>query len=185
MRRPIHPTVVSLVLALVAGNLTTACLIEAPEELEEPQQIPPRPMLENADPNLLAPVQTFVAGEPQTFLVPFVSEDLGESVVGRLYLNLNFNSDDPPTVLETTYVPAGRLSDTDRRMQIPWIANRSVDAGCYSVTMTITHASNYSLDTQRPIDLERTALVTWWVVHDSDPEDINMDECYPPVVQPQ
>ena len=135
-------------------------------------------MVDRAIPTILTPVQTSGETELPTFRVPFVSEDLGERVVGRLFLN--YSSEPTERDLGSRAVNPGSLNDIDREMIVPWTKNRTLVEGCYSVTMTITHEDNYSPETLAPIDLTRTAFVTWWIVHILGPEEVNMDECFPP-----
>ncbi len=162
-----------LPLALL-GALAVGCVIAEPEPLEPPERVPPRALLEGATPAFSQIVTTSSTGLAREFSVPFVSEDLGELVIGRLFLNY-------PNDTRVGYGEAtpGSLTDTERVMTIAWDELRSVAAGCYSITMTITHAENYSQNNQKPIDADKTAFVTWWVVHDIDPQLVNLDECIP------
>lgn len=108
----------------------------------------------------------------------FWSEDLGETVVGKLYLNWGQGASE--RLIGSQPVPAGTLEDADpRTMNVPWDSGRGVDAGCYSVTLAITHRDNFDdATTPKPIDYNMTDFVTWWAVHDVDPQDVNFDECF-------
>ncbi len=162
------------VLALSA--LSQSCLIAPPDPLEEPERIPPRAITHNAEPLLTRIVQTTRTGLEPSFNVRFVSDDLGEPVEGRLFLNYNAPN---RLLLGATRVVAGELEE-ERPMSVIWSTSRGVPAGCYTVTMTITHLDNYAANTA-PEDESKTAFVTWWIAHDiTDLQLVNLDECAPP-----
>ncbi len=153
------------------------CLIPPPTPLEEPERITPSVYAEQAVPSLLTPVQTSSSGAnlPE-FLVPFVSDDLGELVVGKLYLN--YDSDNI-SIIGSTDVTPSTLDAGDRPMRVTWLEPEKKPAGCYSVTLAITHLDNYTRDFLRevPIDNEKTAFTTWWVAHDIPLQDVNLLDC--------
>jgi hypothetical protein len=167
--------------ALICGFLPTACLIGPPDELVPPERVPPRAIVDQAAPSVLMPVQTLKEGPLYEFRVPFVSEDLGERVVGRLFLN--YGSEPTERDLGSDALGPGTLAEV-REMVVRWTKVKNLAAGCYSVTMTITHNDNYSPVTLAPIDLTRTAFVTWWIAHDVEPSRITLDQCSPPAFPP-
>jgi hypothetical protein len=169
---------------LASGVLTSGCLIEAPVDLEEPQQISPRVLTHTAIPVVTTPVQTTTELKP-LFQVKFDSEDLGEKVIGKLWLN--YESSGSEILLGTHGVNPGSIDDEPQReMQVPWINRQNLSSGCYSVTMTITHSSNYETDyPEVPIDSDRTAFVTWWIYHNVAAQDVTLEDCIPPTPTPE
>jgi hypothetical protein len=169
-----------VVVVLSLGALSPGCLIGAPDELEGPQRLPPRALVDKAIPVVTQVVQTSRRGDKSQFNVQFVSFDLGESVLGRLFLNYP----DPGPSLGSKLIPPS-ADDTPRELDIFWDQRREVAAGCYTVTLTISHVDNYSQETLRPIDLDKTAFVTWWVAHDIPPQLVNLDECGGTGIKPE
>lgn len=164
-------TVISL------GVLSPGCLIPAPDELEEPERIPPRAFVDGADPPVTIIQQTWSRDAKTDFKVRFESDDQGEPIIGRLFLNYPHRRDP----LGFASVPAGSLESGPREMNIAWTQARSIVAGCYTITLTITHADNYSQEDFKPIDKDKTAFVTWWIAHDIESlQLVSLDECTPP-----
>lgn len=159
----------------LASVLISGCLIAPPQELERPEQIPPRTFNDQADPPLTSPVAVSSSSGTRTFQVPFVSEDLGETVVGKLYLNYGGLGE---AILVGSAEKTGATIDTmDREMIVAW-QSREPAPGCYAVTMAITHESNYTNDfPPLPVDDEATAFVTWWVAYDIELTDVTLYEC--------
>lgn len=160
---------------LYVGALSQACLIPAPDELEEPERMPPRALVESALPVVtkIVPTSSSSAIAPTEFRVKFVSDDQGEPVIGRLFLNY---PDRGPPLGFAELVPG--TSESPREMIIPWVDYRDIPVGCYTVTLTITHADNYSRQDFKPIDNDKTAFITWWVAHDIESLHlVTLDEC--------
>jgi hypothetical protein len=159
---------------LALSCASVSCLISPPDPLEEKQQVAPYVVPNTITPSPLSYVES---GRP--FRVEFFSEDLNEKIVGKLYTNL-----DTARVRDLDSAPAdaGSLSDPEPRvMELVWQDSASVAPGCYVVTMTITHASNYTdVKPPMPIDPKKTAYVSWWVVHKMAPEDLTFDQCPAP-----
>lgn len=161
---------------LAVGVLAPGCLIPAPDELTEPERIPPRSLVGDAVPKLTAIVKTWSSSDidPTEFNVEFVSDDQGESVIGRLFLNYPYRL----APIGFAEVPPGTIESGPRQMRIAWTESRNIPVGCYTVTLTITHAENYSRQDFKPIDNDKTAFITWWVAHDVDsPQLVTLDEC--------
>ncbi len=166
------------VLVVIAAALfSSSCLISPPEPLEEQEQIPPRVLTKTAVPTTFAYYETLSSGEPPTFQIDFTSVDLGEELYAKLYLNF----DDEDEELIGSEAISGETPDGRRIASVDWTTRRNKPAGCYTVTMTITYRNNYGQDVlNKPIDLDRTAWVTWFVAHDTPAHDIDLGSCPAP-----
>jgi len=111
------------------------------------------------------------------FSAQYVSEDINEDVVGHLYKNLD---DATERLIGTAVLGPGSLDTVRPPMTIYWEVERET-AGCYAITMTLAHRSNYddSLNAL-PKDRSKTAYVTWWVANGIAPESLNFDSCPQP-----
>ncbi len=163
--------------------LLSGCLISEPPPLEAPERVAPRALVDEATPTVFQPVQTTSTGPRTEFSVRFWSEDLGETVVGKLYLNFGQTGE---RLIGSQPVAAGSLDDKEpRTMNVPFDNRSEVDAGCYSITLAITHRDNFDDERiPRPIDYGMTDFVTWWAVHDLAPQDVNLDECFAKTAPP-
>jgi hypothetical protein len=129
--------------------------------------------MDQAVPSLLKPVRTYsnpTLNEP--FTVPFMSEDLGEDVWGRLYLDYN----GPSTTIIGAGERVGSTLEVKREMAIEWTESLNRPAGCHSVTMAISHKENFGFN-GLPISNDETAFVTWWVSHDSEFQNVTLYDC--------
>jgi hypothetical protein len=152
--------------------MTGGCLIAPPDRLDEPDQIPPSVFMDQVTPSLLKPVLTY--SNPMlnpSFSAPFVSEDLGEDVWGRLYLNYNTEA----IVIGRADLTASN-SGEPRTMTIEWTRFLPQPAGCHSVTMAISHEGNFE-NQDKPAIPSEAAFVTWWVSHDSALQDVTLSDC--------
>lgn len=160
----------------LALPLLHGCLIGPPTELTEEEPAPPRALVELAVPSTLSTFQTSATGDATPFQVTVEAEDLGELLVGRLYLN--FGSETGRLLAGTAEAPVSNDPSGRREVKVPWSDQRNVPAGCYSMTLAVTYNDNYSIATVPvPIDNEKTAFVTWWLIHDFAPQDLTLDEC--------
>lgn len=176
MRSSVSRQIARAVALLSLGALSPGCLIPAPDVLEEPERVPPR-LVGDPVPAVTNILQTLRKGEPHAFNVKFESDDLGEPIIGRLFLNYP----NRPNPIGFARVAAGTLESGARPMSIAWTQSRDLTAGCYTITLTVTHADNYSQEDFKPIDPDKTAFVTWWVAHDIDALNlVSLDECKPP-----
>ncbi len=159
---------------LWVGLCSVSCLIGPPEPLLEEEQVRPQVV-----PHTIYPPRfSYVEYDNQKFRVEFFSEDLNEKVVARLYTNIDTSDF---YLINSAELGPGSLSDPQPRVvEMDW-QGPTVGAGCYVVTMTITHLSNYSNNgTSVPIDPNKTAYVSWWVVKDIAPQDLTFDQCPAP-----
>lgn len=163
----------ALILVLVSSGVSSGCLISPPADVDSPERIPPSVFMDQVVPSLLKPVRTYRdAALNEPFTAPYVSEDLGEAVWGRLYLDYNGAS----TTIIGAGERAGSTLDNKREMVIEWTESLNRPAGCHSITMAISHSSNFGFN-GLPIDNDETAFVTWWVSHDSEFQDVTLYDC--------
>jgi hypothetical protein len=176
MRSSVSRQIARVVALISLGVLSPGCLIPAPDELEEPERIPPRVLLGTANPVLTQILQTKSEGEQTQINIKYVSEDLGEPIIGRLFIDYPTRKED----VGFKEMTPGSLESV-REMQISWTDYRKIPTGCYSLTLTIAHAENYSRENNKPIDPDKAAFVTWWVAHDSESLNlVSLAECAPP-----
>jgi hypothetical protein len=166
-------------LMLVLPASATSCLLEAPVELAEPDRVAPQALIRTALPSVFSPYQTYSTGIDPAFQVKFTSKDLGESIVGRLYLNYNLT--DAEKLIGSVEVPAGTSTSDAREIIVPWGQGRGSTApGCYSVTLVIAHKDNYtSAVIPAVIEPDMAEFLTWWIAHDSAPQAVSLEDCYP------
>lgn len=171
---------VVLALPLASALLSTSCLIGPPDAIAQVERVPPRVIDELTVPTDLAYV-TSTSTEDLVFHVEFVSEDLGEDVVARLYLNLD--TVDESLIISGSAGPGSLNDDQPRALNLTWFKNRSAQeaAGCYTITMTIGHEDAFSKDgILKPLPGGKAAYVTWWVAHNIAPQDLTFDSCPSP-----
>lgn len=163
----------------VGALLCSSCLVPSPPVFDE---LPPeRPNL-RVDLAVPAANQILVVQKdsPATaFTVEFESVDAGQSVAWVLWLNWGLNG-------ETFTRPKGALepgSDGQpRELRFNWSVPSNLAPGCQLLTLFVTHASNISFETDRPKDLSKTAMVTWWVnVEPSFGEQQTLVDCPLPI----
>jgi hypothetical protein len=160
--------------------LAPGCLIEEPPDLSAPTPHAPHPLVETAAPPLNAPFQTLSTDRNMTFQVSYLAEDFGDPVIGVLYLN--YGSDNEGLLGQNSSSLPVEGSD-GREVAVTWVQNLNEPEGCYKVTMAITYVSNTASDRLRSViieDAELASFVTWWVAHDIEPQNLSLNECYPP-----
>ena len=151
----------------------------APEDLMAPEQVPPRILANTAVPTLVDVFPSSGSGDDPLFSVEFTSEDLGETVDGHLYLNLDREG---VRRVGTTQEGAGSQADGARQMNIEWQGEReSLAPGCYTLTMIIAHSSNFTTEfLPLPVDRDAAAYITWWIAHELPLQDLTFDQCPKP-----
>jgi hypothetical protein len=119
----------------------------------------------------------------QEFRIDFLVEDLGQPTSASLYLNYGAANQAWLGRAESVATLPG---DDRRTVIVPWTENTQQTAGCYTITMAITYNDNLrSTVPFTPIEIEETAFATWWIAHDIEAQNVNLDECYPPDAIPQ
>jgi hypothetical protein len=158
--RPSHATrgvrhsVVAVLLALGASG----CLVSDPPTYHTSTQTTPE-----LDAVLAAPsprnIIDLTSGDSETFNVPVRSEDAGDDLWAMLHLNyLN----DPQSFQVGEVLPASSFEDVGRTVNLVWLVPAR-PAGCYRVTLIVTHASNIVDPFTRELrSSDGTAMIDWW-----------------------
>ncbi len=152
----------------------SACLAPGPPDFEQPSQLGPFFLLNEA----LPPISEIPEIEPQetiTFSVPFVSEDAGESLVGARHRDLG---DDGEFFLRITNpIPASTLDDPAERVFVFAWTPRPEVRGCHTITLFLTHRSNMDQELGKPINAAGVATATWRVIVGDPGERFLVDQC--------
>lgn len=161
---------------------SVSCLVSDPPPYEEPEVIYPRAIVNEAVPSVFQRLDTS-NDQVQPFVVPFVSEDLGEVIWAFLWLN--YDQPDERSLGQTD-APPGSIEDEDRSISMRWDMNPQVSPGCYIVTMLIGRSEDLDFPAQKPKKDrdDRVAFVHWTVAHGLPPHEITLQDC-PPVYDTQ
>lgn len=171
-----------IVLPTALAFTTAGCLVGDPPPYEEPEVIYPRAIVNEAVPSVFQRLDTS-NDQVQPFIVPFVSEDLGERILAHLWLNYGQPDE---FELGRWEVPAGTIDDLERSITINWTMNPTIPPGCYIITMLIGRSDDIDFSTQKPKEDrdDRVAFVHWTVAHGLPPHEITLQDC-PPVYDTQ
>jgi hypothetical protein len=168
---------------LVAGLLfAPGCLIDEPPDLSAPTPRAPQPLIESAVPPINQPFLTQANNRGATFQVRYLPDKTSDGVVAFLFLNYLAPNE---RFLGQTESSAPVEGSDALEIAVAWTNNNNELPGCYSVTMAITYDSNVIFDDLRTViidDPQLTSVVTWWVAHDIEPQNLTLDECYPPAL---
>lgn len=159
--------------------MASGCVLSNPPEYGTVKQTPPFLQLDGADPSIYF-VSKIDPGA-QSISIQVRSEDAGEELTARLYLDYDPSSLGPdgglPVLNEvgSRRLPPSTL-DTIRTISVQWTAQT---AGCHQVTMVVTHTPNLDFDTNQPIDTTDVAYATWWFNVDDQTGEHKVDDCAP------
>jgi len=148
----------SLLAALV--SMLPGCLVDDPPPYNAPKQTPPRLDYHNAVPLL---DQVIVAKSLDTikFTMPFVSEDVGESL--NAILILDYTSDSLFRLADSKLIDASTLDDPGRAVSLSWSV-LAVSPGCHRLTLRLGHISNLPSATfHSTVNTSDVAEAYWWV----------------------
>lgn len=139
--------------------MLSACLVEDPPVYTEPTQTTPRLVTRLAKP-ALDRILVVDKGDPITFTMPVVSEDVGETVQALLFVDsFPFNSD-------TDTVPPSTLDDTSRSLELTYQPLLPpIDFGCHRMMMRVSHQSNFDFQNSNGTVIDDTDVseAFWWV----------------------
>jgi hypothetical protein len=149
-----------------------ACLVEAPPEFEAAPRRAPTLSMDQAVPPTNAPLEVERNGPPITISVPIAWDGAGDSLLARLYLDLNTDRE----LQLTDATPAA-----PPEVQMTWQPDQRITVGCHRLTLVVTHQDNYntSLRTPKPIDAALASSVTWWAAVDTPAVELPLAECAP------
>lgn len=107
--------------------------------------------------------------EPVTFSVPIVSEDAGQEIQARLFLDYSGSRSDLVTLAE---LPASTLDEGERDLPVVWYPRPGIAPGCHRLTLRVSHTSNWHglADLFDPSDLDEAY---WFAKIYVDPTNIN------------
>jgi hypothetical protein len=159
-------------LALMANS----CL-DSPPTYSQAEQVPPFIITAQVTPDLNALVELQL-GQPQQFVVPFLSVDVGEDLEGNVYLDRDPGQ--PGSWRSRQVVPAaqGGFDDPRPPVAFKFTPRSGLDApGCHTLTLILAHQSQWDFvelpqvdnPVRLPIDDTRAASVTWWLQIKGDP----------------
>ncbi|MCA9630220.1 MAG: hypothetical protein KC766_21265 [Myxococcales bacterium] len=158
------------------------CLLGEAPEYQSRRQTPPVLLSTRVEPKPERVIRVRT-GEQVEFIVPYRSEDAGDTMTAFLYRNFQVGA--KSDYLASINVPpsSNLYSDEgDPSQALITYSFANSDIGCNSYTMLLTHSSNIGTaqDALAPKDDDLVVLVTWWaaVVNQSgEPADLLVDEC--------
>src|SRR5260221_4751818 len=160
-------------IVLLMGLGGQSCLITASPELPTPKRTPPY-FASLSPPTFQVQRLTSLGTSPSSLTeigFDVVSEDLGQPILGAVYLDFHgFGSLEPLAVItgiKPAKIPAGHMADQDARHGSAQFAITG-SPGCHSATLVLSHEFN-GPDDPRPADTNDTAIATWWYFLDDDP----------------
>ena len=161
---------------IVLSAFSSSCLLGDPPAYESEAQTTPVLLPAQAEPPL-GTIITAEVGDTIEFRVPFRSQDAGEQLAAVLYRE--FQQDEQREALVGTRVAAGSnlFTDETRSANLSYTFT-SLDEGCSSYTLLVTHQSNLFLSEVNPGTEEKLAFITWWAnINDGPPPSNLVSEC--------
>jgi hypothetical protein len=160
-----------LSLSTAALSMLSGCLVDDPPPYVPPSKTPPRLDYSAALPGL---DQVIVAKSDEVidFRMPVTSEDAGDDLSAILLLNYRGDG----TNWDPIYpggLRASTLDDKTRVIKMPWRVRSSLEAGCYRITLRVTHSSNVGERADLVIDKADLAEAFWFANINVKPEDAN------------
>ncbi|HEU4407339.1 MAG TPA: hypothetical protein VFS43_18875 [Polyangiaceae bacterium] len=159
-----------LAVALAALAAASSCLVTSSSNFEDPAQLtPPFLSAATADPPLSSYTLVDDPTVPITFSATVRSQDLGNPLFARLYLDFPTNSQS--NLLDQLQVPLGSLDEGPRRVALTWTpaatSSTIVLAGCHSVTLMVSR-NFQAIDVRPDREEDETDFLVWWVYIPSD-----------------
>jgi hypothetical protein len=154
---------------LAALSLLPGCLVDDPPAYTAPQRTAPRIVGTRAVPALDQIIPTNEA-EVVPFAVPVISEDAGETVTGKLFLNFADQGFEP---IDDTRLPASTIDEGERTLRLSWVVRSDLKPGCHRVTLRVSHTSNFGNGpaVQDPSDVDE---VYWFANVNVTPANANV-----------
>jgi hypothetical protein len=149
-----------LSVGLLFACLNDGCLY-TPADYEARTQIPPFVVASEVTPRLDSLVR-LEPGEEMEIFVPFRSEDLGENVLGFLYLDAVNGIANSRRLRPEFQIPASSFDNLDRAVRGKFSLRLAAsEAGCHTVTLILTQEGNFGIN--RNLNESVAASVVWWV----------------------
>jgi hypothetical protein len=162
---------------------TPACLVTSTPSFEPPKRTAPFLVAAGAqpDPRVMISIDERKTAPAKSFTVDVVSEDNGQDVFFRLYVDYGFKppGTDQPFRALFANIPAlesSTMSDTmERTVRFTWSPQLTgTGTGCHTLTLIASH--DFDPATQCPKCLSDSSQITWQLyVCDST----KVDECMP------
>lgn len=132
-----------------------ACLVTSTSEFEEPKQTAPFLLSSTADPDIREFVVIVDSESRKDFKAFIVSEDRGQPVKVALYIDYGkpntYGQPFRDALTAFPDIPPGSLSDGQRQVQAQ-LDSSTLENGCHTVTMVVTHEFNYLACPKNPAD---------------------------------
>jgi hypothetical protein len=168
---------------LAALPLLTGCLIDDPPPYRAPPRTAPRINGLRVQP----PVDLIITYPPGStegisFRIPITSEDAGDPVQARLFVNYaNIASSTQPF----ERLPASTLDEGERTASFTWFPDFSSPPGCYRLIVRVSHESNWrgAAELYDPSDVDE---VSWFAkIFVEAPASSTLVDCPFPSSNPQ
>jgi hypothetical protein len=119
-----------------------SCLVDDPPAYRAPLRTAPRINALRALPRL----DEIISYPPNTtegvaFEIPIASEDAGDEVAGRLYVN--YIGARSTAIEDIATLPPSTLDEGERTMRMNWFPNLDAQPGCYRIILRVSHARNW------------------------------------------
>jgi hypothetical protein len=164
-----------LSLLAIASSMLPACLVDDPPPLIEPRQTPPRLDYSQALPGL-DQVMIRNEGDLIEFRMPVTSEDAGQSLTGKLFLDYRGDGTLGDTLNQNSLPPSTLDDPNPRVLSIDWQVRDGVAPGCHRMTLRVSHLNNFSLDPKHSaevLDKNDLAEAFWFANINVSPESAN------------
>lgn len=147
-------------------TLALSGCLDAPPEYRVPDQVPPVIMTDDVTPS------TSGVNHPSAtvpFTVPFRADDAGEGLLAYFILDISSGKPKFASVIDHPTIPVNAdprpFAEQEKRTVVfPWNWSTSTSAGCHTVTLILSHESNFNTRDGAVDVLEPTkaARVTWF-----------------------
>ena len=158
--------------SLVPGAMSLLAVgcIDPPPEYSAPERLPPVILTTGIDPPVTKVATISLQAQQVTFDVPFRSDDAGEDLSAFFVLDIATTQDIDYSLVKRQVKPVPAdprpfLEQDGRHVTGTWGPlgdDSSRPSGCHTMTMILSHLSNFGeqYETSDPLDV---AQVTWWL----------------------
>jgi hypothetical protein len=166
------PSWLNKLLPLCLAPALSGCLIDDPPAYRAPQRTVPHINGLRAVPRLDEMILYPVRGNPISFSVPFSSEDVGERVQGRLFMD--YVGSGSGLLVALSDVSASTLDEGERTLKMAFTPLSNVEPGCHRLTLRVSHLNNWrdAGDLYDPSDLDEAYWFAKIYVDPQDPTDL-------------
>ena len=144
----------------------SGCLVLSSPDIDDPVRTPPFFLSSTAFPDpgelLVISSEQILKEERVEFRADFVSEDAGDDVIGRYYIDYGIlNEAGLPYAISQgiPLIDAGSLSDEAPRTARVSVRANLLPEGCHTLTLMLSHAFDNA--TECPLDMDDAAQITW------------------------